>query len=690
MPVASKQRILLVDDEPQVLVALEDLLSDKFFILKASSAEVALRTIDDDDEIAVVLSDQRMPRMNGDEFLGRLGEMHDSQRILVTGYADLSAVIRAVNEGHIFAYVTKPWNPEDLRNKVFKAAERYRLAKELAVERKLLQEQTQLLNSILNGIGDGVVAADTQGKFLVFNPAAERILGRSAEGSSLHDWAETAGIFEIDEKTPLSADHNPLWQAMNGRSSEAELHIHNEQVQSASVTMAATPLMGANENPVGGIALLRDVTERRLLESQLLQSQKMEAIGQLASGVAHDFNNLLVIIQNYGELFLEELPQNDPMREDMSELLGATHRAASLTKQLLAFSRHQPMRTVAIDLNALVVNLEKMLRRVLGGGVELVTELKDNLGPIQGDVSQIEQIILNLVINARDAMPTGGRLCIETNLATSANLPDGVGADGFEGPFAALIVRDTGSGIPADVQKRIFEPFFTTKEIGKGTGLGLSTVYGIVRQSGGHITVASTPGRGTTFSIYLPLHRPRSEQPRALSTRALGYETILIVETEETVLRAAVRILQERGYRVLEARSVAEAKRLLSRHVNELALIIADGALGEPMGVRSGGRSFVDDLLSSVLTQDSNTKDDMGRSRAHPSVLYLLGNPTRGPKSLTPSGSAPAAVGESDPVLPTDQQRAALVGQEPAFLTKPFTPAELVAAVRQLLADAAN
>lgn len=680
MPPASKQRILLVDDEPQVLVALEDLLSDNFLVLKAESAEVALSAIDADDNIAVVLSDQRMPKMNGDELLSRLGETNDAQRILVTGYADLSAVIRAVNDGHIFAYITKPWNPEDLRHKVIQAAERYRLAKELAAERKRLQEQTELLNSILNGIGDGVVAADERGKFLVFNPAAERILGMSSAGGSLEDWTAKAGIFEIDQKTPLSLDHNPLWQAMQGLSCEAEVHIRNQKVASASVMMTATPLRGADERPVGGIALLRDVTERRLLESQLLQSQKMEAVGQLASGVAHDFNNLLVVIQNYGELFLEELPPGDPMRDDMSELLAATHRAASLTKQLLAFSRHQPMRTVAIDLNALVQNLEKMLKRILGGGVELVTELFSDLGPIQADFSQVEQIILNLVINARDAMPAGGRMVLRTYQVAPKDAPEAAAEEDSEG-FVVLEVRDTGVGMPPDVQKRIFEPFFTTKEIGKGTGLGLSTVYGIVRQSGGHITVESAPEAGTTFSVYFPLHRPRSEKPVPKSTRSLGHETILIVEPEEAVLRAAVRILQERGYRVLEARSSEEAKRLFSRHVNELALIIANSAWAET----ARSRSVIVDLLSPSIGKAARTADTGPRSFGvrddsnSPRVLYLEESKP-GPTSSERFSAAPTASSGTPP------SSATRTIETTASLGKPFTPAELIHAVRRLLA----
>lgn len=243
MSAALKQRILVVDDEPQVLVALEDLLSPKFIVCKASSAESALNFMEREDDVAVILSDQRMPKMNGDELLAKLGALYEAKRIMVTGFADLSAVVRAVNEGQLFAYVTKPWNEEDLLLKVSKAAEQFRLTQELATERRLLEERTRVLNSVLEGMGEGVLVTDRRGKFFIFNQAARRILGADAMRSELADWSRVCGVYETDQKTPLRAEHNPLFWALSGKESEeTELFVDNDAVSDASIVMTATPL----------------------------------------------------------------------------------------------------------------------------------------------------------------------------------------------------------------------------------------------------------------------------------------------------------------------------------------------------------------------------------------------------------------------------------------------------------------
>ncbi len=357
---------------------------------------------------------------------------------------------------------------------------------------------------------------------------------------------------------------------------------------------------------LGGMAV--DITERKLLEEQLRQSQKMEAVGKLAGGVAHDFNNLLTIITGYSQLLLDRVGHESPLCGNLMEIKKAGDRASSLTQQLLAFSRRQVLKPKVLDLNAVVASLEGMLQRLVGEDVHLVTALDPELGPVKADPGQIEQVIMNLVVNARDAMPQGGRLTIETATVemTTANRH----GQSLKGParYAMLAVSDTGCGMDAQTQARIFEPFFTTKEVGKGTGLGLSTVYGIVEQSGGHIDVSSEIGRGTTFKLYLPrvdeavAERGRDTVPASLPR---GTETVLIVEDEPGVRALARDTLRMRGYSVLEARHGIEALVIGSQHPGTIHLLMADVVMPQ-----MNGREVAERLL---------------RVRPEVKVLYMSG-----------------------------------------------------------------
>lgn len=626
MRLESKMQVLLIDDEPQVLVALEDLLSEKFVVLKTQSAPRALELIEHEPEIGVVITDQRMPGMNGDEFLARLGSASRACRIMVTGFADITALIRAVNEGKLFAYITKPWNPDNLRQLVERAADHYRLASALEQERQLLsdlmnnapdaiyfkdqdlrflranaafaamvgrgdpkeligkrieqflhhpgssetraeelavlegraaldvvrsypgrtarwfsetkapvrgprgevlglvgiarevtervateralrdselrqREQAGILRAILDGMPDGVVVAAPDGSFLVFNAQAEKILGSGPRKLSLEEWARAYGLFLPDQRHPLALEHDPLVQAMKqGTSSTAEVEVRNDSAPGARIAISATPLIDQSGTLLGSIALLRDVTEQRQRELEQAQSQKMEAIGRLAGGIAHDFNNLLTIIESYGALMLGDMSEGDPKRQDLAEMLSAARRATTLTRQLLTFSRRGTIEPQVLDLNAIIREVQRMLGRILGDDVELFLLLSPEISAIRADAGQIEQILMNLTINARDAMPAGGRLTIETVAAAE----EGAGQEQMAAGLVILSVRDSGTGMSAETQKRIFEPFFSTKDSGKGTGLGLATVYGIVQRSGARIRVDSELGRGTNFSIYFP------------------------------------------------------------------------------------------------------------------------------------------------------------------------------------------
>ena len=338
--------------------------------------------------------------------------------------------------------------------------------------------------------------------------------------------------------------------------------------------------------------------ELRESEEQLRQTQKMEAVGRLAGGVAHDFNNLLMVMRGYGELMFNRLDANDPLRRNAEEIQKAAERATALTQQLLAFSRKQVLQPKVLDLNAVVTDVEKMLRRLIGEDIKLAAVLDLALGWVKADPGQIEQIILNLAVNARDAMPQGGRLTLKTANVTldQAYVRQHVGAT--PGPYVLLAVSDSGVGMDAETQSHIFEPFFTTKGVDKGTGLGLSTVYGIVKQSGGYIWVESAPGRGTTFEIYLPLVEEavagEELHPALLAPTPGGAETILVVEDEMSVRRLAAEFLGSSGYTVLEAQDGGAALQVCEEHRGPIHLLITDvvmpGMSGRELAVRLAGR----------------------------------------------------------------------------------------------------
>jgi len=435
----------------------------------------------------------------------------------------------------------------------------------------------------LDGIGEGVIVTDASGRTLLFNREAQRVLGTQLEDVSPERWAQAYGLYMTDGRTLVPPAESPLLRAMHGAPRvEMEAIIKNGGVAEARVAIVATPLRNDSGEVTGAIALLQDVTQKRSLEQLLVHSQKMEAVGQLAGGVAHDFNNLLAVIEGSGEMALEELVGH-VAREDVADMVAAAKRAASLTRQLLAFSRREAARPEPLDLAGVIRNVEKMLRRLIGEHITLLTRLDPEVSAITADHNQIEQVLINLCVNARDAMPGGGTLCIELH-----ERPAGEGAADLGTRSVLLSVTDTGTGIEPEVMKRIFEPFFTTKEVGKGTGLGLSMVYGIVTQNGGQISVDSSVGRGTTFTIVFPLTsldsvRARHTVPPRSSTRGSG--TILLVEDDPSVRSITARILRREGYIVVEASRPSEA-RAFSEVGDEIDLLLTDLVMPEMSGVK--------------------------------------------------------------------------------------------------------
>ncbi len=397
--------------------------------------------------------------------------------------------------------------------------------------------------------------------------------------------------------------------------------------------------------PLGEAGIVQDITEQRQVEAQLRQVQKMEAVGQLTGGVAHDFNNMLTAIIGNAELLLsDDLHLADRQREEVEEILKASERAAALTQQLLAFSRRQMLTPKVLDLNASVAEVQKLLRRLIGEDVEVITELDSALGSVKADPAQVGQVIMNLAINARDAMPDGGQLRIATaNLDVDEADPRSQEAI-VPGRYVMLVVSDTGRGIDEETRERIFEPFYTTKDTGAGTGLGLSTVYGIVKQSDGFINVDSEPGHGTTFKIYLPrvdeITEPL-EPGSAPATLLQGTETVLLVEDEEPVRTLVRTVLERNGYRVLEAPGGPEAIEIAERHEGPINLLLTDVVMPKMSGL---------ELAERLTTLSPQLK-----------VLYI-------------SGYAEEVLADRG-----------LSDQGRALLQKPFTPGALTHRLRELL-----
>jgi two-component system, cell cycle sensor histidine kinase and response regulator CckA len=445
----------------------------------------------------------------------------------------------------------------------------------LAIERKRAEEKIRESEARLRVLVEQLPAALwTVDKNLCFTSAVGAGLARLGLKPNLVGGLSLFEYFGTTDSTlvPIAAHR----RAIGGE----PVTFHSEW-KGGSYTCHVEPLRSSDGELQGAICMALDITDRKQLEEQLRQAQKMEAVGRLAGGIAHDFNNLLMVIQGYADLLAERLPEGDPLRRNAEQIQTASQRATSLTRQLLAFSRKQMLAPKVLSVQAVVADMEKILRRLIGEDVQLETASAPDLGLVKADRSQIEQVILNLAVNARDAMPEGGRLTIETanaELDASFAHPPAVLTPG---KYVMLAVTDNGCGMDTETQTHIFEPFFTTKEKGKGTGLGLATVYGIVKQSGGYVWVYSEPGRGTSFKVYLPrieeeTSAPCLEPPAQFRATPRGSETVLLVEDEKGVRELAREYLQMIGYSVIEAENGHAALELSSMHSGKIHLLMTD------------------------------------------------------------------------------------------------------------------
>ncbi len=467
---------------------------------------------------------------------------------------------------------------DDLERRVAERTE------ELSTSLSLLERSQEFNRVLLDNLAEGVVACDTEGKLTLFNRAARDWHGCDASRIPPKEWAKHYDLFGPDGKTALATEQIPLFRAFRSeRVRDAEMCIVAKGAPPRFVLASADPLFDPAGKRIGAVAVMHDITERRKLEKQLLQSQKMEAIGKLAGGVAHDFNNMLMAITSFSDLALMGLPEDHVVRPHLSEIQSVADRAAGLTRQLLAFSRQQTIEPQVLDLNELITNLDKMLGRLIGDSIEVRTKLSKPLGRVKVDPGQIEQVIVNLAVNARDAMPRGGVLTIETDDVEFDTDYVQTHMEVRAGAYVRLAISDTGVGMTEEVRSRIFEPFFTTKEQGRGTGLGLATCFGVVKQHGGNIEVYSEVGRGTIFKIYLPCVEDAFAAPaRRATPKELprGNETILLVEDEAQVRVAVAGILRAQGYDVLEAGNGVEALKVSETHARKaIHLVLTDVAM---------------------------------------------------------------------------------------------------------------
>ncbi len=459
-------------------------------------------------------------------------------------------------------------------------------------ERKRAEEarrRTQsLLQSVIEGTSDAVYVKDAEGRYLLVNSSVGRAMGKPVQDIIGRDdlalWPPGMG------EAIMAADQTVMRERRT-TTVEESMRLNNGAI--ATYFTAKGPMIDHRGNVVGLFGISRDVTERNRaeqerarLQEQLQQAQKMESIGRLAGGVAHDFNNLLTVINGYSGMLLSEVGPNDPIRPRLEEIATAGERAAELTRQLLAFSRKQVIEPRILDLNQVVEDVTKMLRRLLGEDIAVHTVLAPDLGPIRSDSGQLHQLLMNLAVNARDAMPNGGKFVIETENIEIDEEYAATHAESRVGAFVLLTVTDTGIGMNEETLRRAFEPFFTTKGTGEGTGLGLSTVYGIVKQGEGWISVYSEVGKGTTFRIYLPRagNSPTPQHDETAAPKLEGKETILVVEDQDDVRKLTCTVLQRLGYHVLQAPHGSDALRLSKAYEGEIHLLLTDVVMPEMTG----------------------------------------------------------------------------------------------------------
>jgi PAS domain S-box-containing protein len=582
-------KVLLVDDDEDDYVITRDLISQirerRYHLDWVNSYDAAVAAIRRQ-EHDICLLDYRLGERTGLELLRESQSLNcRAPMILLTGQGDHEIDLEAMKAGAA-DYLIKG----QLSANTLERAMRYAIEGKRAEER--LRRDRDLISRIMETSPVGIVVANQAGKITFANHQAEEVL-RLARDAIAHgtysvlDWHMTDA-----EGNPLPGQALPLKNVLESGQPVQDIHhaIDHPDNHRKLLSTNATPLFDAAGKIDGMVITVEDITERLMLEAQLRQSQKMESVGQLAAGVAHDINNILTVIQGHAGLLLNAVPPGADSVRSIKQISAASERAASFIRQLLTFSRKQIFRSKILDLNAVVQNLKGMLPRLIGEDITLETHCQADLPCIQADTGMVEQIVMNLAANARDAMPKGGKLLITTSAAEIDAAYVRQHPEARVGWFVCLTVSDTGCGMDHQVLRRVFEPFFTTKEVGKGTGLGLATVYGVVKQHHGWIEVQSEVGVGTTFKILLPVAGKAGDAPAdpAVKSEIIqgGKETILLVEDEIGLLELVRDILQQYHYRVLIASSGAEALRIWDQCNGQVDLLLTDMVM--PGGMTGG------------------------------------------------------------------------------------------------------
>ncbi len=572
----NQARIVVVEDERVVALDIKAHLERFGYEVPAmyASGENLLENLERDRPDLVLLDIRLQGELDGVETGEKIQREYGLPFILLTAYADEQTLQRA-KITQPFAYIIKPFDERELRTSIVIALYRHKMERALA-------ERQELLQTTLSSITDGVIVTDSDRHVEFMNPVAERLCGATVE--------EIRGT-PIEEICAFRQAEAGYWPKGFDRFARI---LESRSGDLIPVEVLETPLDSLYGASSGYVYVVRDISARveaeralRQRDEQLRQAQKMEAVGRLSGGIAHDFNNLLTVILGYSKLLVETLEDEDEeidreaLKSDVLGIQKAAFRSVSLTRQLLAFSRHQMLNPRTIDINTIVEDVEKMLRRLLSEGIAMHVALNAERGTVLVDQGQMEQVLMNLVVNARDALTdvVGGTMVIRTE-EISTEKPINVHTGALEpGQWIALHVQDNGAGIDPAHMQHIFEPFFTTKEMARGTGLGLATVYGIVRQLHGHIDVESTVGRGTTFSLYLPradrandLERSAGGEIDSLS----GNEVVLLVEDEEPIRSLLTRVLLQQGYEVLGAQNAGEALLLAEDGDRHIDILVTD------------------------------------------------------------------------------------------------------------------
>lgn len=600
--------VLLVDADVGHRTWVRDILESQYTVLEATGAVEAGRFVKSIRPDCVIL-DQDLPDGVGLELVARLSQSGVAT-IMLTGEADAEQAVAAMKRGAMDYAVRERLQPDELRRLVAHSIERARLKRQVQDQQTSLMVHEKLFAQVLAALPVGVCVLDATGRVRYLNDQARSILGQQIEdGRPLREVLRPADLFLLGTNEPYPLGRLPLFQALTGHSSTvSDLEVNTGGVERRLVQMSASPLHDELGEVRYAVATLQDITEQYQLANQMRQAQRMESVGQLAGGVAHDFNNLLTIIYTCGSLALEGIEAGEDVRSDLKEIVETTARADRLTRQLLAFSRRQVVVPEVVDPNKAISGLESMLRQAVGETVDLQFALQHEVWPCKIDPGALDQVLLNLSVNARDAMPKGGRLVVATDvLAVDAEYGARRRVVVPPGDYTRISVSDTGTGIAAVDLQRIFEPFFTTKGAGHGTGLGLATCYGLIKQAGGYIWVDTEVNVGTRFEVVLPrvVGPVRTDSEAPSQKAAAGHETILLAEDDRPVRRLTERILRRLGYRVLSASNGAEA-----------------------LDVAQGFEEPIDLLLTDVLMPKMNGRELADRfrlQRPNARILYMSG-----------------------------------------------------------------